>query len=98
MEKRLVSLPLMVLLAALLLASPVSSQQPATSRQLTVRLKATRSGNSKAIDRIAFSPDGKVVTTSSEDFTVRVWDVETGALKATLSGDDKAQWERDRWY
>ena len=91
---------LTVLLTALLQASPVSSQQPATSRppQLTVRLKATLSGHSKAIERIAFSPDGTLVTTSSEDFTVRVWDVETGVLKAVLSGEDKARWERDRWY
>src|SRR6185436_2414602 len=94
MARELVLIPLTVLLTALLHQQPATSRQP----QLTVRLKATLSGHSKAIERIAFSPDGTLVTTSSEDFTVRVWDVETGVLKAILSGEDKAKWERDRWY
>lgn len=64
----------------------------------TLRLKATLTGHAKTIDRIAFTPDGKLVATSSEDHTIRIWDAYTGELKAILSGEDKAKWEQDRWY
>ena len=34
----------------------------------------------------AFSPDGKLVATLSDDATVRVWDTATGAPLAVLGG------------
>ena len=64
----------------------------------TLRVRAVLRGHTKSIDRIAFSPDGKQIATSSEDFTVRIWDTYTGELKETLSGDGKAEWEQKRWY
>jgi WD40 repeat protein len=65
---------------------------------VTVRLRATLSGQAKPIERIAFSPNGKLIATSSEDYTVRLWDAYTGELKAIRSGEDKAKWEQERWY
>ena len=64
--------------------------------QVTVRLRATLSGQAKPIERIAFSPNGKLIATSSEDYTVRLWDAYTGELKAIRSGEDKAKWEQER--
>ena len=83
-----------LLILLLTLSVPAVSQTP----QLTVRLRATLTGHAKAIERIAFSPDGKQLATSSEDYKVRIWDPYTGELKAILSGEDKAKWEQERWY
>jgi len=90
MAKQLLSILSLVLI-------PTLSAQAQTS-QLTVRLRATLTGHAKTIERIAFSPDGKLVATSSEDHIVRLWDPYTGELKAILSGEDKAKWEQERWY
>lgn len=102
MAKQL-TLILLVFLCTTLFMHTFSDAQvrhPEISRppQPSVRLKATLSGHLKTIERIAFSPDGKVVATASEDLTVRIWDLEDGNLKAILSGEDKAKWELERWY
>jgi WD40 repeat protein len=73
-------------------------QQEQPLSRLTVRLRAILRGHTKSIERIAFSPDGKLIATSSEDFTVRIWDTYTGELKVVLSGEGKAKWEQERWY
>lgn len=37
-------------------------------------------------ESITFSPDGRILITGGEDFTVKVWDVENGTLLNTLEG------------
>jgi WD40 repeat protein len=47
-------------------------------------------GHTAAINDIAFSPDGRWVATTSDDRTVRAWDVATGKGKAFTGHSDEA--------
>ncbi len=41
-------------------------------------------GHSGAVNSVAFSPDGKVVASASNDCTIRFWESATGAALQTL--------------
>ncbi|MEA5609801.1 hypothetical protein VB695_17305, partial [Nodularia spumigena UHCC 0060] len=45
----------------------------------------TLTGHSDSVNAIALTPDGKTVISGS-DKTIKIWDVETGAQKFTLTG------------
>lgn len=55
-------------------------------RPLDLRLAATLEGHTRDVWSVAFSPDGTLLATGSIDATVRLWDVETRALRFTLRG------------
>ena len=48
--------------------------------------KARFEGHDGGLESVAFSPGGKLVATSSQDGTVRLWDVETGKTRHVLKG------------
>ena len=52
----------------------------------TYRAIALLTGNTDNVISVAFSPDGKILATSSKDSTVRVWDAVIGELKRELTG------------
>ena len=50
-------------------------------------LKRILRGHTKAIYRIAWSPDGRFLASPSYDGTIRIWELESGECKTKLEGD-----------
>ncbi|TNE51012.1 MAG: hypothetical protein EP343_06125 [Deltaproteobacteria bacterium] len=45
-------------------------------------------GHGKVVLSVAFSEDGKTLLSASADQTLRLWDVQTGAMKRILKGHE----------
>ena len=47
----------------------------------------TLTGHSRGISAVAVTPDGRRAVSASDDQTLKVWDLESGELVVTFSGD-----------
>ena len=63
-----------------------TGEQRAWELPLGVKLRQTLRGHESWIGRIAWSPDGRIIASPSDDKTIRLWDVEAGAVVRTLEG------------
>lgn len=52
-------------------------------------------GHTKTLNRIAWSPDGRLLASSSSDKTIRIWDVAHGECIVTLQGHTDHVWSVD---
>ncbi len=48
----------------------------------------TLTGHAGEVWTLAFSPDGRILASGSDDATIKLWDVATGRERATLKGHD----------
>ncbi len=61
---------------------------PAEEKPVPLLARATLTGHSRQVSAVAFSPDGKIVVTGSDDTTVRCWDAATGEETKKLEGHE----------
>jgi WD40 repeat protein/3',5'-cyclic AMP phosphodiesterase CpdA len=57
---------------------------------VTERVVRVLSGHTRGVNAVAFSPDGTLIATGSDDRTARIWDASTGAPRTTLTGHTDA--------
>jgi WD40 repeat protein len=76
----------LVALAIFSLASTIISQNAFTQSALQLPELVLQSGHTDNITAIAFSPDGRMLASASDDHTVKLWEVPSGIEIRTLIG------------
>ncbi|HYV39397.1 MAG TPA: WD40 repeat domain-containing protein, partial [Gemmataceae bacterium] len=56
------------------------------------QLFSTLDGHTKAIQSLCFSPDGKKLASGGDDHVIKLWDIATGRITASLKGEYPYLW------
>jgi len=67
---------------------PQEKRSPTLAKQILpgFKLRHTLRGHKKRINRIAWSPDGRILAVPSSDRIIRLWDAQSGELRNKLIG------------
>ena len=73
--------------ASTLWAAPASGGRTMQGASVAPEL-VLQNGHTRPVTGVSFSADGKSLATASEDETIKLWDVRTGRVRATLRGHE----------
>ncbi|MBD2540753.1 serine/threonine protein kinase [Coleofasciculus sp. FACHB-SPT36] len=68
----------------------LKSSTPAVAVPQTWRCVMTLTGHSNYVNSVAFSPDGQILASGSEDNTIKLWQLGTGKEIRTLTGHSES--------
>lgn len=71
-------------------ASLSDNRQLSPKRTNDIKLSNTLTGHSQDVRSVAVSPDGRAIASGSFDGTIKIWNLETGALIRTLTDHSDA--------
>jgi len=63
--------------------------QPADPRELEGH---TQRGYGQQVWSVVFSPDGRILASANGDHTIKLWDIDTGHTRVTLTGHTDEVW------
>lgn len=64
----------------------MASEKPSNEIPPSIKLRSTLKGHRGVINRIAWSPDGKMLASPSSDKTIRLVNLDSGKLHKKLIG------------
>jgi WD40 repeat protein len=70
-----------------------NKDKPATTNKASagrLKLRVTLEGHKDKVNAVAFSPDGKLLASASDDTTIKIWDTQTGKELRTLIPNKKS--------
>jgi WD40 repeat protein len=62
-----------------------STRRSESGAPIPARLERTLSGHTEAVVGLAFSPNGELLASGSDDSTAKIWHLSDGALQQTLA-------------